>query len=201
MLAEAARHPKRFIERLPKALDSRAAHEVAVLGAMRYARNDPAAAAAALEGPLAERLSDAELKYLWGVVGYEAAREHHNDALKWFARAGDTPLDDRHLAWKVRAALRDGEWKVVRESIDRMSFGAAHQPAWIYWYGARSPPRARRWAAAHTSCASPARPTSTACSRPRSSAMSSRCPTSPTCRPRRMSPRLRPIRVSSARSS
>ncbi|HEX2333837.1 MAG TPA: hypothetical protein VHI32_11765, partial [Burkholderiales bacterium] len=135
MLAEAARHPKRFIERLPKALDSRAAHEVAVLGAMRYARNDPAAAAAALEGPLAESLSDAELKYLWGIVGYEAAREHHNDALKWFARAGDTPLDDRHLAWKVRAALRDGEWKVVRESIDRMSFGAAHQPGWIYWYG------------------------------------------------------------------
>jgi soluble lytic murein transglycosylase len=135
MLAEAARHPKRFIERLPKPLGSRAEHEVAVLGAMRYARNDPAAAAAALEGALAERLSDTQLKYLWGVVGYEGAREHHNDALKWFARAGDTPLADWQLAWKVRAALRDGEWKVVRDSIDRMSFGAAHQPAWIYWYG------------------------------------------------------------------
>ena len=69
------------------------------------------------------------------MVGYEGAREHHNDALKWFARAGDTPLDDWQLAWKVRAALRDGEWKVVRDSIDRMSFGAAHQPTWLYWYG------------------------------------------------------------------
>jgi len=135
MLAEAARQPRRFIERLPPALDTRAAHEVAVLGAVRFARNDPVAAAVALEGPLAERLSEAELKYLWSVVGYEAAREHHDDALKWFARAGDTPLDDRRLAWKIRAALRDGEWSVVRESIDRMSFGAAHQPAWVYWYG------------------------------------------------------------------
>jgi peptidoglycan lytic transglycosylase len=135
MLAEAARQPKRFIERLPNPLGSRAAHEVAVLGAMRYARNDAAGAAAALEGPLAERLSEADLKYLWGIVGYESAREHHDAALKWFARAGDTPLEDRHLAWKVRAALRDGEWKVVRDSIDRMSFGTAHQPAWIYWYG------------------------------------------------------------------
>jgi len=135
MLAEAARQPKRFIERLPKVLETRAAREVAVLGAVRYARNDAAAVAAALEGPLAERLADADLKYLWSVVGHEAAREHHDEALKWFARAGDTPLDDRHLAWKIRAALRDGQWQVVRESIDRMSFGVAHQPAWIYWYG------------------------------------------------------------------
>ena len=135
MLAEAARQPRRFIERLPKVLETRAAHEVAVLGALRYARTDAAAVAAALAGPLAERLSEAELKYLWGVVGYEGAREHHDDALKWFARAGDTPLEDRHLAWKVRAALRDGQWQVVRESIDHMSVAAAHQPAWIYWYG------------------------------------------------------------------
>ena len=135
MLAEAARHSKRFLERLPKSLDTRAAREVAVLGAVRYARVDPAGAAAALSGPLASRLSDAELAYLWGVVGYEGAREHHDEALNWYARAGDAPLDDRQLAWKVRAALRDGEWPLVRSSIDRMSFVSAHQPAWIYWYG------------------------------------------------------------------
>jgi soluble lytic murein transglycosylase len=135
MLAEAARQPRRFVERLPKALETRAAHEVAVLGAVRYARNDAAAVAAALEGPLAERLSEAELKYLWSVVGYEGAREHHEEALKWFANAGDAPLDDRQLAWKVRGALRDGDWQLVRESIDRMSFGSVHQPAWVYWYG------------------------------------------------------------------
>ena len=135
MLAEAARHPKRLVERLPKTLDKRPAREVAVLAAVRYARNDVSAAAVALEGPLAQRLEEADLKYLWGVVAYEGAREHHNDALKWYERAGDTPLDDRQLAWKARAALRDSRWGLVREAIDRMSFGAAHQPAWVYWYG------------------------------------------------------------------
>ena len=135
MLAEAARQPKRLVERLPAVLETRAAREVAVLGAVRYARNDPAAAAAALEGPLAERLAESELGYLWGLVGYEAAREHHEGALKWFARAGGAPLDDRQLAWKARAALRAGDWQAVRDSIDRMSFAAAHQSAWIYWYG------------------------------------------------------------------
>jgi soluble lytic murein transglycosylase len=135
MLAEAARQPKRFIERLPAMLENRAAHEVAVLAAVRYARNDASAAAAALEGPLAARLSETELTYLWGLVAYEGAREHNDEALKWFARAGDAPLEDRQLAWKARAALRDREWRVVRASIDRMSSAMVHQPAWIYWYG------------------------------------------------------------------
>ncbi len=135
MLAEAARQPRRLIERLPKVLVTRPEREVAVLAAVRYARNDPKGAAAALEGPLAQRLSESELQYLWGLVGYEAAREHHERALEWYARAGDAPLHDRQLAWKVRAALREGDWPVVRASIDRMSSAAVHEPAWIYWYG------------------------------------------------------------------
>jgi soluble lytic murein transglycosylase len=135
LLAEAARQPKRFVERLPKSMDHRPTREVAVLGAARYARTNPSAAAKLLAGPLADRFPQAELQYLWGLVGYEAAREHNDDALKWFALAGDVPLDDRRLAWKTRAALREGDWKVVRESIDRMSLAAAHQSAWIYWYG------------------------------------------------------------------
>ena len=134
-LAEAARHSKRFLERLPRTLEKRAAREVAVLGLVRHARNDVVGAAAMLEGPLAARLTDDELKYSWAVVGYEGAREHHNDALKWFERAGDIQLDDRHLAWKARAALREGRWDVVRRAIDRMSFGTAHHPSWVYWYG------------------------------------------------------------------
>jgi soluble lytic murein transglycosylase len=135
MLAEAARQPKRLIERLPLVLETRAAREVAVLAGVRHARNDPVAAAAALEGPLAERFSEKELKFLWGLVGYEAAREHHERALDWYARAGNAPLDDRHLAWKVRAALRAGQWQVVRDSIDRMSAAVRNDSAWIYWFG------------------------------------------------------------------
>ena len=135
MLAEAARQPKRFLDRLPPVLETRAAREVAVLGAVRYARTDAAGAARALDGALGERFSQSELRFLWGLVGYEAAREHHERALDWFARAGDSQLDDRHLAWKTRAALRAGQWKVVRSSIDRMSPASANHPAWIYWYG------------------------------------------------------------------
>jgi len=135
MLAEAARQPKRMLERLPQVLETRAAREVAVLAAVRYARADAAGAARALDGALGERFSQSELRYLWGLVGYEAAREHNERALEWYARADATRLEDRHLAWRTRAALRAGQWKVVRESIDRMTPANANHPAWIYWYG------------------------------------------------------------------
>ncbi len=134
-LAEAARHPKRLLDRLPKNMERRATREVVVLAAIRHARNDPEAAAAALEGSLRPRLPEADVRYLWGRIGFEAARIHHENALKWYTRAEDTRLDDEQLAWKVRAALRRGNWPVVIDAIDRMSTETRRQPAWIYWYG------------------------------------------------------------------
>ena len=134
LLAEAARQPKSFFARLPKNLERRPAREVAVLAALRYARNDPRAAAAALQAGLEKRLPRADVEYLWSRIAHEAAREHLPEALDWYARAGDAELDDHALAWKARAALRAGQWGVVREAIDRMSAAARHESTWTYWY-------------------------------------------------------------------
>jgi soluble lytic murein transglycosylase len=133
-LAEAARHPKRLIDRLPGHLEHRAAREVVVLAAVRLARSDPQALADALQGPLGQRLPEADTRYLWGRVAYEGARAQHDQALKWYARAAELRLDDDQLAWKARAALRRAQWQVVRDAIDRMSGAARQDPTWIYWY-------------------------------------------------------------------
>ncbi len=135
LLAEAARQPKRFFARLPKSLERRPAREVAVLAALRYARNDPKATAALLEGMLGTRLPRADLEYLWARVAHEGAREHLPEALDWYARTGDAAFDDHALAWKVRAALRAGQWSTVRDTIDRMSAGVRQEATWTYWYG------------------------------------------------------------------
>lgn len=135
LLAEAARQPKRVLDRLPKKLDQRPAREVVVLAAVRYARNEPEAMAKFLETSLAARLSEAEVNYLWGRIAYEGAREHHPDALKWYARAEPKSLDGDQLVWKVRAALRAGRWAVVRDTIDLMPASTRHESAWTYWYG------------------------------------------------------------------
>ena len=134
-LAEAARHPKKHLARLPETLERRPVREVAVLAAIRYAREDPEALAKMLEGSLGERLPPAELKYLWGRVAYEGARSHHDLALKWYAKTDDLPLSDTLDAWKARAALRRGQWAIVREAIDGLSAEARRDPAWTYWYG------------------------------------------------------------------
>jgi soluble lytic murein transglycosylase len=134
-LAEAARHPKRHLGRLPAGLESRPVREVAVLAGTRYARDDPDAMARALDGAFGDKLPKTEIKYLWGRVAYEAARSHNESALKWYARAEDLTLNDAQLAWKARAALRRGQWQVVREAIDSLSAEARRDPAWNYWYG------------------------------------------------------------------
>lgn len=134
-LAEAARQPKRLLERLPQNLEHRATREVVILAGVRHARNDPEAAAAALKGKLGAVLPEKDLRYLWGRVAHEGAQMHHDQALKWYERADGTLLEDRQLAWKARAALRRGKWALVREAIDGMSSELRREPAWSYWYG------------------------------------------------------------------
>jgi len=135
MLAEAARQPKRLLAKLPRTMDKRATREVVVLAALRQARNDPEQVAAMLEGELAKDLPEEDVRYLWGRVALEGARVHHENALRWFARADDARLDDQQLAWKARAALRRGAWQTVRDAIDRMSPEQRREAAWTYWYG------------------------------------------------------------------
>jgi len=134
MLAEAARQPKRLLDRLPRNLERRPVREVVVLAVVRYARNDPEGAAKVLETRVASHLQEADSRYLWGRIAYEASRDHHPDTLKWYAQAG-TRLDESQLAWKVRAALRAGRWDTVRATIDLMPAETRHESAWTYWYG------------------------------------------------------------------
>jgi soluble lytic murein transglycosylase len=134
LLAEAARDPKRLLGRLPKHIGKKSLRELTVLAVLRYARADPGAAAQALE-KIARRLPDAERDYLWGRVAYEAAREHHADALEWYERADASDLDENQLAWRARAALRAGRWDVLREAIDAMPAPMRREATWTYWYG------------------------------------------------------------------
>ena len=133
-LLVAARQPARLLARKPLRLERRAAREVAVLAAIRLARDDASSAADVMEKRLAEALPEAERKYVWGKIAQEAARQHDPQALEWYAAADGASLDEVQLAWKARAALRRGDWQAVREAIDAMSEANRREPAWTYWY-------------------------------------------------------------------
>ena len=134
-LMQAAVAPRRLLARLPRVLSRRPVREVFMFALTRLARDDPDEAAGVLGATLAERLPAADTRRLWAFIATQAARDHDPAALEWYAQAGDNAgLSDEQLEWKARAALRAGDWRTVRESIDAMSAEASHKPAWIYWY-------------------------------------------------------------------
>jgi len=134
LLSQAATSPEKFLASGPSALEQRPQRELALLAITRVARSEPRAAAEFLR-TLGERLPEADRAMALARVAYEAARRHMPDAVQWFRRAGKVEMGDEQLAWKARAALRAGDWQMVREAIDPMSVTARQDPAWTYWYG------------------------------------------------------------------
>jgi len=106
---------------------------------VKMARNDPSQAAAYL-GTITGTLSRDEQGAAWGVIGQFAAKKLMPEAAGYYRRqmdlGGNQWLSDESQEWRVRAALRQGDWKQVRQSIDLMRPELrAKDPAWTYWYG------------------------------------------------------------------
>jgi soluble lytic murein transglycosylase len=99
------------------------------------AATDPDQAASLLERRWAIQFSSEERNWAWGVIGKQAAFKLQDNASTWFAKVQrDTDLNDDLLAWKVRAALRSGQWRQVLSAAPAMSAEARKDPTWVYWY-------------------------------------------------------------------
>ena len=101
-------------------LNTRKGRELAALAIGRMARSDPRMAAEQLQ-KISAQLQATEKGWAWSQIGWQAAFRHMDEALVWFRLAGDTPLSDEVVQWKVRAALRAQDWNAVRTTISQMS--------------------------------------------------------------------------------
>ncbi|MEN7526566.1 lytic transglycosylase domain-containing protein [Cupriavidus sp. 2SB] len=106
---------------------------------VKMARSDPAQAAAYLS-TIVGNLSRDEQGAAWGVIGQYAAKKLMPEAAGYYRRqldmGGNQWLSDETQEWRVRAALRQGDWKQVRQSIELMRPELrGKDPAWTYWYG------------------------------------------------------------------
>lgn len=127
--------PSLFADRLPPNFAvTRGGRELAIGALVRIARDDPRAAAARF-ARIDERLRPEERAYVYGVLGWAGARDHLPEAAPWFRAAGDTRLGSEARAWKVRAALRVGDWKLVRQAVEAMPATERSLPEWTYWLG------------------------------------------------------------------
>jgi soluble lytic murein transglycosylase len=114
---------------------SRLRKELVVLALVRIAADDPTQAAQLLDSKWSVHLSAEERNWTWGVIGKQAAMHLSSDALTHYAQVShDSDLTDEMLAWKTRAALRAGQWKLVAPSIRAMSDASRTEPVWVYWH-------------------------------------------------------------------
>jgi soluble lytic murein transglycosylase len=108
--------------------------ELAVLALIRLAASDPDKAAQLLDKRWGLMLSSEEKNWTWGVIGKQAASRLQDNASDHFAKVQkDSDLHDELLMWKVRAALRAGQWRQVLSATEALSAEAQKDPAWVYW--------------------------------------------------------------------
>jgi soluble lytic murein transglycosylase len=127
--------PAAYLERPGTDLNTPAGRELAIVALTRLAQIDPQVAVKSWTGKLQERFSREDRLYVWGVLATQGARRHLPEAVDWFGEAGETHLSDEQLAWRVRIALRQENWREVKTAIERMEASVFNEPAWIYWLG------------------------------------------------------------------
>lgn len=68
-----------------------------------------------------------------GGMAMAAARQHRSEASHWFEAAPSSGFDADMRAWRVRAALRQQQWKRVLQAIDAMPVAEKNSEEWRYW--------------------------------------------------------------------
>lgn len=132
LVAQALDKPALTLARGPGA--DAGAHQLYLLALGRVARNDPSQAAAALNTD-GGRLDAAERELGWAQIALQAALKLAPEADEYWRKVKDAPLSRQGYQWRVRSALREGDWKLVTAGIEAMPTALRDEPAWIYWYG------------------------------------------------------------------
>jgi soluble lytic murein transglycosylase len=113
---------------------TRAERELYLVAVGRMARSTLKIAVASLEknGP---QLSSEERAIGWASVALAASIALAPEAHGYWERARGATLTEFQMQWKARMALRRGDWKQVRATIEAMPPNLRADSTWIYWLG------------------------------------------------------------------
>jgi soluble lytic murein transglycosylase len=112
----------------------RAAHEMFIVALGRSARRDPAHAVEALTAA-ADRLKPQERSLGWAQIALQSSFKLAPDAVVYWRQTEGAPLSLDGYQWRVRSALRAGDWKLVKSAINAMPPALHDDAAWVYWLG------------------------------------------------------------------
>ncbi|WP_299530591.1 lytic transglycosylase domain-containing protein [uncultured Herbaspirillum sp.] len=109
-------------------------HQLYIIALGRIARSNPSQAATYLSDA-ARTLSPQEVAQGWAQIALSASYKLAPEASEYWRKAKDAPLTQDAMQWKVRMALRDGDWKTVRKTIEAMPAPLRSDTTWVYWLG------------------------------------------------------------------
>ncbi|MCW8933780.1 MAG: transglycosylase SLT domain-containing protein [Gammaproteobacteria bacterium] len=66
--------------------------------------------------------------------GLRLARQHMPDAAIWLARIPDSHVDKTVKEWRIRTAIRQGDWDLVLNSITQLDTDKQADYRWQYWW-------------------------------------------------------------------
>jgi soluble lytic murein transglycosylase len=113
---------------------TRVDHEIYLVAIGRMARTSLKLATVALNKN-ASKMSAEERAIGWANIALAASLTLAPEAYDDWMKAEGAPLTWNQLEWKTRIALRRGDWKTVRSTIEAMPTQQHDEPVWTYWLG------------------------------------------------------------------
>ena len=128
------RNPAGELDRLGYPVETPTARMVVRHGVVRLAYRDPEAAMERWEALKQKYLFLGEDEnYVLRNVGILAAQAHLPQALKWLTAVSADASDENLHLWRVRAALRAGDWQSAKRFVAALTEEQKQEPQWRYW--------------------------------------------------------------------
>jgi soluble lytic murein transglycosylase len=134
-IEDASRAPAKFLEQTGNALKTAVGRELAIIALTRLVQSDLQSAVRLWSSGIKDDFPPEDQQYVWAMLATHGSYHGLPEALDWFRQAGEAPLTEEQLAWRVRSALRQKNWVDVKYAIERMPPLARNDPAWLYWLG------------------------------------------------------------------
>ncbi|MGI9306472.1 MAG: transglycosylase SLT domain-containing protein [Gammaproteobacteria bacterium] len=116
-------------------LAKRKGRELVMIAAMAAGKKSPDTAIRRWRA-FSPYFSEAENAQVWAKIAERAARRHRADAMELYRLAALSAHDSSARAWRVRAALRAGDYPDVIRTVQHMPESQASLSAWRYWRAA-----------------------------------------------------------------
>lgn len=128
------RDPVRQLQRISYPVETPVARTIVTHGIVRLAYRDPEEAMAQWQR-LKEKYQffGEDENYVLRNISILAAQDQLPQALPWLAAVSADPGDETLLLWRVKTALRTGQWEMARRFIAGLSEEQQQDSRWRYW--------------------------------------------------------------------